>query len=132
MPSLLEGQIASAIYAGFKGKLLKGTLWRGVSATSGGLDGYGDPVAIDPARWPCQGFTDKLAYRFKGREGIPETDSTVNIFAKSLPNGIAPQKDDKVQMPANTGPWWQLRAVETDPATALFVTAAFVCNAPSP
>jgi hypothetical protein len=128
MAGLLDGQIAKQLYAGFRNKLQTGVLWRGQPAASAGLDSFGDPLATDPATWPCQGFVDKLAYRFQGREGVPLTDSSVNIFAQSLPSGVRPQKDDKVQM--RGGQWWQLRAVDTDPATALWITAAFECKAP--
>lgn len=127
MAGLLTGQLAKQIYAGFRGKLLKGTLRRNYAATSTGLDSRGDPVDTDPQTWPMQGFIDKLSSVFKGREGIPETDSQVNIFAQSLPAGIKPTKDDLALF---NGQWWQLRAVDTDPATALWIAAGFQVRAP--
>jgi hypothetical protein len=123
---LLEGQIADAIYAGFKGKLLVGTLWRSVPAISGGLDARGDPEIIDPVSWRCQGFVDGYDAAYRARAGIPETDSKVCIFAQSIP-GVRPAKDDKVLF---RGEWWQLRSVATDPATALWVCQAFIGVAP--
>jgi hypothetical protein len=123
MPGLLQGQLASQIYAGFQGKLLKGTLRR--PAPSGGLDSFGDPNAVQILTWPCQGFVEGYNDFFRLRALIPETDSKVNIFAKSLPAGVAPLKDDQVLF---NGQWWQLRRAQTDPATALWVCQAFVAT----
>lgn len=128
MPGLLNGQLAQQIYAGFRGKLLRGILWRSSPASSGGLDERGDPLATSTSTWPCQGFVEGYDAVFRERAGIPETDSKVNIFAASLPRGISPQKDDKVQM---GGSWWQLRKVATDPATALWTCQAFIGQPPS-
>ncbi|HEY5412056.1 MAG TPA: hypothetical protein VIJ94_15145 [Caulobacteraceae bacterium] len=128
MPGLLNGQLSKAIYAGFRGKLLKGQLWRSVISESGGLDARGDPLSTSPQTWNCQGFVENYDDAYRARAGIPETDSKVNIFAASLPNGVAPLKDDKVKMGIG---WWQLRKVGTDPATALWTCQAFECRAPS-
>ena len=128
MPGLLDGQLARQIYAGFRNKLQKGTLWRAGIASSGGLDGYGDPIATDPQTWPMQGFTDAYNDVFRAQAGIPEGDVKVCIFAKSLPAGIRPGKDDKAFI---NGQWWQLRKAATDPATALWTCQAFACGAPA-
>jgi hypothetical protein len=125
-PSLLEGQLASAIYAGFKGKLLTGRLWRARSADSGGLDGRGDPISPAPISWTCQGFTDLYRDAFRP-EGVEIGDVKVCIFAKSLPEGVRPRKDDKALF---GGSWYQLRGAETDPATALWVCPAFATSEP--
>jgi hypothetical protein len=130
VPGLLEGQLASAIYAGFKGKLSKATLWRSVGAESGGLDALGDELAIVPTIWPGQGFTDNYSDAFKARAGIPETDLKVCLFAKSLPAGVRPLKDDKVNIPTGSAAWYQLRKADTDPATALWTCQAYACAAP--
>lgn len=128
--SLLSGQIASAIYSGFKGKLLKATLRRAGPALSGGLDIRGDPIATDPETWDCQGFTDGYSDYLKAN-GIPQTDVRVQIFAKSLPAGVKPLKDDKVEIPKGSGTWFQLRRADTDPATALWSCQAFSVKAPT-
>jgi hypothetical protein len=128
MAGLLDGQLSKAIYAGFRNKLQKGTLWRATAALSAGLDERGDPNATDPVTWACQGFHDNIDDAYKARAGIPETDSMCAIFAQSLPAGIQPQKDDKLFI---AGSWWQLRRVKTDPATALWSCQAFQCQAPS-
>ncbi len=128
MVGLLDGQLASQIYAGFRNKLQKATLWRSVAAVSAGLDARGDPIATDPVTWGCQGFHDNISDFFKMRAGIPEDDSLVCLFSKSLPAGVVPQKDDKVNL---AGSWWQLRRVSTDPAAALYSCQAFICAAPT-
>ncbi|GGB00540.1 hypothetical protein GCM10011491_30930 [Brucella endophytica] len=123
---LLTGQIAKAIYAGFKGKLLTGQLRQ---QSAGGLDEYGDPTPGTVTLSPMQGFTDEYDDAYRARAGIPETDLIVNIFAQSLPAGIRPGKDDKAQF---LGQWYQIRAVKTDPATALWTCQAFRIEAPAP
>lgn len=126
MPGLLEGQIANAIYKGFKNKLLKGTLRRDVPSS---LDARGDPVSTSPLTWGMQGFVDLYSESFRAQFGVPDTDAIVNIFAKSLPSGVQPTKDDKVLFRSQ---WYQLRTVSVDPALALWMCQrSFVIPAPS-
>jgi hypothetical protein len=127
---LLNGQLATAIFAGFKGKLLKATLWRLVGGDSSGLDGFGDDLDQAPTTWGAEGFTENYDDAYKARAGIPLTDLKVNLFAASLATGVRPQKDDKANIPAGSAAWYQLRAVKTDPATALWVCQAYACAAP--
>lgn len=117
MAGLLSGQIADAIFKGFKGKLLKGTLRRRVVDQSVGLDDRGDPIAVEPTDYTCEGFVDEYSEFFRAQTGVPDTDSKVCIFAKSLPAGVRPIKDDLVQFNSQ---WWHLKTVGTDPATALW------------
>lgn len=129
---ILDGQLAQAVYDGFKGRLLKGTLRREVIGDSSGLDELGDAVAPEPVSWGAQGFTDEYSDFFKAQAGIPTTDLKVCIFAKSLPAGVRPQKDDKVSLTqAGVTTWYQVRKVMTDPATALWTCQSFVCQAPT-
>lgn len=114
MPGLLEGQIANAIYNGFKNKLLKGTLRRVMAAT---VNEAGDPLPASSQAWPMQGFVDLYSERYRAEFGVPDTDAVVNVFAKSLPTGVQPQKDDQVKF---RGQWYQLRTVVADPAQALW------------
>jgi hypothetical protein len=133
VPGLLNGQLAKEVYAAFRGKLLKGTLWRAGSSESAGLDERGDErPGATPMTWPCQGFVEAYDDSFRARAGIPDTDSRVNIFSQSLPAGIQPGIDDKVLMPSplNVPTWYQLRRVGTDPATALWVCQAHEVLAP--
>lgn len=121
MAGLLEGQIADLIYKGFKNKLLTGTLRRRAASAAVGLDEYGDPISSPPTDWTCQGFTDEYSEFLRGSLGIPDTDLKVSIFAKSLPSGVRPLKDDLVRFQSV---WYLLRTVGTDPATALWVCQA--------
>jgi hypothetical protein len=127
VPGLLEGQLAKAIYGGFKGKLLKGQLRRLTPAESAGLDVLGDDAAAPvPALYRCEGFTEDYSDFSRAQAGIPEEDVKVNIFAASLPAGIRPLKDDTVSFTrAGAVSWYQLRADATDPAEALWVCQAF-------
>ena len=119
MSSILD-QIPSLVYQGFKGKLRKGTLIQ--KSRSSTLNGLGDPVSTSPTEYPCEGFVDNYSDLFAGLNNIPSTDSKVSIFAKSLPTGVAPTKDDKVIM---MGRSWQIRRVVTDPAQALWECQSF-------
>lgn len=114
---LLDGQLASAIYAGFKNRLLKGTLRRRTAVVTMGLDTLGDAIRTTETDYSCQGFVDEYSEFFRATAGIPDTDCKVAIFAKSLPSGVRPLKDDLVRFQSV---WYQLRTVATDPATALW------------
>lgn len=122
MVGLLEGQIASAIYKGFKDKLLKGTLRRLAADAATGLDKLGDPINIEKTDYACQGFVDEYSEFMRAQAGIPDTDLKVCIFAKSLPASIKPQLDDLVQFKSI---WYQLKSpIGTDPAIALWICRA--------
>lgn len=132
MAGLLEGQIADLIYKGFKGKLLKGVLRRETASGSAGLDDLGDPLATVIETWACQGFTDLYSAFYRSQAGIPDTDLKANIFAKSLTGGVVPTKDDQVKFTVSSvATWYQVRKVDVDPATALFVCQAFVIPDPT-
>jgi hypothetical protein len=129
---LFDGQIASAIYAGFKGKTLVCALRTTRVASSGGLDALGDPLALSPTTYPCEGFDDAYSDAYKLAAGIPLTDVKVNIFAKSLPDGVRPGKDDIASVTrAGVVSWFQLRKADIDPAGALWVCQAYKIAAPS-
>lgn len=115
MAGLLEGQLAKAIYDGFKNKLLKGTLKRLVPVA---LNAKGDPSTTTEQTWSIQGFVDGYSEFFRIQTGVPDTDAKVCIFAKSLPDGTRPKKDDLVELPAGT--WYRLVSINVDPATALW------------
>lgn len=129
MAGLLDGQLASAIYAGFKNKLLKGALRR--ASPIGGVNDLGDPVAVNVQTWAMQGFTDQYSAYYRAQAGIPDTDLKVCIFGKGLPSGIRPRKDDQVSFTqAGITTWYQLRAIGVDPANALYECQAFQITAP--
>lgn len=125
---VLDGQLASAIFAGFKGRLSKGRLLRMEGGT--GLDANGDPVAETPTLIPLEGFEDKYSDAYKAAAGIPVEDVKVCIFGASLP--VRPLKDDRVGLTrGGVETWYQLRADGTDPAAALWECRAFVIPKPS-
>lgn len=117
MVGLLDGQLASAIYAGFKNKLLIGTFRRRAIDETEGLDELGDPRSVVETDYSCQGFTDNYSEFFRATFGVPDTDLKVCIFAKSLSAGVRPLKDDLVRFQSI---WYQLKTVSVDPATALW------------
>src|SRR4051812_19071022 len=80
---LLTGELAKAIYAGFRGKLLKGALLRYTPSTD--LDDLGDPDSFTQQSWACEGFVDNYSAHTKAAASIPASDSKVCIFGKSLP-----------------------------------------------
>lgn len=127
---LLTGQIANAIYQGFKGKLMTGALVKKVP--SGGLNALGDPGSTVETEYPCEGFVDQYSAHYKATMGIPVTDVKVCIFAKSLASGIEPSKDDRVTMTDSFGGTqeYKLRAnIAIDPAGALWECQAFIAAA---
>jgi hypothetical protein len=125
MPGLLEGKLAEAIFAGFKGLLLTGTLRRETLGTT--LNSHGDATSSTVTTYTVEGFTSRYSDFFRATAGIPETDLKVSIFAESSP-GLVPTKDDLVQFKSV---WYQLRSVSIDPAGALYVCQGFVTDAPT-
>ena len=129
---LLDHDLAKAIYAGFKGKLLKGVLRKMVAPVSGGQDRYGDPIGAEPALLDIEGFDEAYSAMFRAQAGIPDSDVKVNIFAQSIP-GVTPSKDDTVKLVrAGVATWYQIRRVDRDPATALWTCQSFEIPEPTP
>lgn len=125
MAGLLTGKLAKAVFKGFKGKLLTGTLRHDVPGTT--LDSNGDPTSTTRTVFSVEGFTDEYSAFYRAQAGIPETDLKVNIFSESSP-GLTPTKDDRVTF---LGVWYRLRKVKVDPAGALFECQAFEIPKPS-
>lgn len=131
MPSFLENQLPNALFAGFKGKTLQGRLRRTTSGASGDLDAEGDPTAVGADFHALEGFPDNFSAYFRATAGIPEADVKLCIFARSLPAGITPSKDDQIGLTRNgVETWYQLRKDATDPAEALWECQAFVIDTP--
>lgn len=118
--TLLTGDIANRIFAGFQGRLLTGTLRKTQAAS---VNDLGDPVSPTSTDYSCEGFVEEYDEVYRARADIPATDSKVNIFAKSLPDGIEPDQGDKVIMNGKT---WIIRRARTDPATALWTCQSYV------
>lgn len=119
----LLSSLPNTIYAAFKGKLLVGQYYRQLN--SGTLDELGYATAPYATLGACQGFTDMQADTFSGN-----TSSTVLvacIFAKSLPDGFIPRKDDLVEFRSQ---WYQFVDVKTNPAQALWTCKAFLTQIP--
>lgn len=124
MAGILD-QVAKQIFNGFKGKLKAATLRRSTPGAT--LDVLGDPSSVTVTTYICEGFTDRFSAFYAAQSGIPLTDIKWNVFASSLPAGIKPQKDDQILYGTQ---WYQIRTVETDPATALWSGAAFEIEEP--
>lgn len=126
----LDGDLAEAIYKGFKGKLSTGIIRQFSAPTSGALDEYGDPIEVAATDTDIEGFAEGYSEFYRAQAGIPETDLKVNIFAQSCP-GVVPGKDDLVKLTrAGADTWYQVRKVAVDPAQALFTCQAFVVPEP--
>lgn len=130
MPGLLDGFIANAVYAGFKGRLLVGALRRSVASS---VNDLGDPSAPTETDYACQGFVDAYSDHYRATAGIPLTDVKVCIFGASLASGIAPTKDDRAKFTRDgVVTWYQIRGpINLDPAGALYECQAFVIPEPS-
>lgn len=120
--------IATLIFAGFKGQLHSGVIRRYQAST--GLDSYGRPIGSMLLQTKIEGFVDDYSALTRAQAGIPSTDMRVNIFGASLP--FAPQIDDFVRIDQNSGSrWYRLRTrIDTDPAEALWQCQAQACEAP--
>lgn len=114
---LLDGQISQAIAAGFRGKLLSGTLTK---ITSTGRDGgNGDPTTTT-ANYPVQGFREAYSAFIRVQAGIPDDDTKITLIAGLC--GSAPAIGDKIILSGGT---WQVRKVAIDPAQATYDCQCF-------
>jgi len=112
MVSFLEpSQLRAKIAAGFKGKLLVGSLTR-VGGTT--LDEYGDVIPGATQTFVVNGLVDEWSSLYKAQAGISEDDSNV-IVILGLSETV-PVKDDKITFPGF--PTFQVRKVKIDPAKA--------------
>lgn len=117
---LLDGQIAAAIYNGFKGKLLAGTLRRSVPGV--GVDDFGDAVPDTISEFPFEGIRESYSAAYRAAAGIPQEDVRFLVIAGSITT--APKRDDQVRL--GSGPWHQVREIEAiDPATATYNLQCF-------
>ncbi len=119
MASLLEGALAKAVYAGFKGKLLKGVLTR--STPGGTLDSHGDPTGVTVTTFGFEGFVESFSRNFKRPDGIPDGDVSILMFSQSIKT--VPTIEDRVAL---RGVTYQLRKlIEQDPAGATYRFAGY-------
>ena len=128
---LLDGDLQSAIYEGFRGRLLSGALRRQVTGESTALDSHGDPIDLAPELIPLEGFIDYYSAFARAQAGIPDTDLKVCILAGSAPS-LTPRLGNQVRFDFATGArWFEIKGpCDTDPATALWVCRSFECEAP--
>lgn len=126
---LLDGDLAKAIYSGFKGRLLSGEVVRKNAAASGGTDAHGDPIALEDLRWEVQGFIDNFSRFTRAQAGIPDATLKVCIFAQSAPDWT-PRKDDMVRLGSQ---WTELSGgpLDIDPAGALWTLDGIPIEAPT-
>ena len=118
---MLDGDLATSIFDGFRGRLSVGLLRKRAVPESGGLDARGDPIDTVPTDKPIEGFYEDLDSAYMARAGLPADSVKVNIFAQSCP-GVVPGRDDVVKLTrASVDHWFQLRRVQIDPAGALWV-----------
>lgn len=122
----LLDDLAKAVSDAFKGLLLSGVIRQIAYPSSGALDSFGDPVDGLAVETACEGFVEGYSDYYRATAGIPDNDVKVNLFAQSMP-GITPGKDDTVMLGAT---WYQIRKVQTDPATAMWTCQAFIIPEP--
>jgi len=115
---LHPSQMRAKIAAGFKGRLLVGTLTREVSA---GLNEYGDPIPGITQSFVVNGFCDSYNEAYRVTAGIPEGDTNVVLILGLCE--VDPLKNDKVTFP--NFPTFQIRKVKVDPAKAAAECQAF-------
>lgn len=124
MASPLEAQIKKAIYQGFRGKLLKGTLRREQPSS---VDTLGDEVQGAPATYSFEGIRENFDAAYAAKAGIPVTDVKILIIAGSI--SVEPKQNDKVQI---RGAWHQVRRIlAIDPASASYSLQAYEIPDPS-
>lgn len=120
MVSFLDGPLRNAIAQGFKGKLKRGALIRLSSAS--GVDEYGDPLPSGEARFAFEGFVDSFSLYSRTQAGIPDTDARVSLIGGSLPKGIVPRQDDRIEIGGQR--FNTVRLITVDPAGALYEVQA--------
>ena len=111
MASPLLSLIKNEISKGLGPQMLDGTLRR--ASPSSTLDALGDPSNTTYATYSMKGMVDTYSAMYRSRAGIPETDVKLLVIAGTL--SVTPQKDDQVKFRSK---WYQVRAVDTDPAEA--------------
>jgi len=116
MTSFLAGSLANAIAAGFRGKLLPGTLRKNTTASR---DSVGDPI-VTTADYAVQGLQETYSAVIVAMGGVPATDVKLLLIAGLC--AAAPAIGDKVQM---NGQWFQVRDVKIDPAGATYECQSF-------
>jgi len=119
MVSFLEGPLRKAIAQGFRGKLKIGTLSR---STASVLDAYGDPLPSGEETYPFEGFVEGFSLYSRSQAGIPDADAKISIIGGSLPDGIVPQQDDRIEIGGQR--FNTVRLISVDPAGALYETQA--------
>lgn len=130
MVSPLEGAIAKAIYAGFKGRLKTGTLRR---FSGSGVNSLGDLISSGSTDYTFTGIRETKESQFAGMEnqsegaGIKTTRVEVLILLESI--SVVPQPDDYIFIESQ---WHQVRKVlERDPAGASIKLEVTETKAPS-
>jgi len=126
MVSLLESAIKKQVAAGFKGKLLPGTLRRETHTTT---NGFGDPVSPTVTTYAFEGIRETFDAGYAAGAGIPETDVKVLIIAGLLAAAAGqPRKGDKVFI---NGAWHEVRRIiGIDPAGATYSLQCYEIDAP--
>lgn len=125
MASPLEGQIARAIAAGFKGKLRKGSLRRELPGV--GVDQSGDANPGTVVTFRFEGIREDYSAIYRAQGGIPETDYGVLIIAGLIKT--VPKRGDQIYLQQQ---WGQVRKIsDIDPATATYQLQCFEISDPT-
>ncbi len=124
MASILD-TIRKEIGKSFKGKFHRGRMILPVRTA---VDSLGDANGPAMASYSLEGFVDEYSLAFKGQSGIPASDVKILVFGTSL--SATPTKDAKIEIPLNSGVWYQVRAVSRDPAIATWELQSFACRSP--
>jgi hypothetical protein len=121
MTSFLAGSLANAIAAGFRGKLLPGTLTKNTTTSR---DSVGDPV-VTTASYDVQGLVENYDAVMRAKAGIPATDSKITLIAGLC--GAAPSIGDQITFNSGvySGQSWRVRDVAIDPAGATFEAQSY-------
>jgi hypothetical protein len=112
--ALLTGDIAAMVLKGLAPLLTDGVLTR---STATGVDSYGDATGTETT-FTFRGFRDTKSAGLK--DGVPSHRTFINIAAASI--STTPQIGDTLSL---GGTEFTAIAVETDPATALWVCEVF-------
>ena len=123
MPSFLD-TMAEDIWQAFQGELLTGTFRKVTPNQARGFDGYNDPVMDTATSYDIEGFIVQYSEFDRAQAGIPATDVKFCWFARCQP-GVIPSNGDTGQF---RGQWYRFRAVDVDPALALWVCQAFALD----
>lgn len=118
MATLLEGALAAMIHSAMRGLFIDATLTR--TTLTGATEGWNPSTGTSSTTaYACKAIVEAYTEREREAELIQANDRRVLVLAGSL--AVTPQTSDSITV---RGATYEIVAVETDPAEAVWVLQA--------